>query len=476
MSDDRRVTQLSARDAIFLAMDTDTTWGHVGGLCVLDPSTADHFDFERFLARVEERVALVPRFKWKLREVGLGLDEPYWVEDPHFHIRDHVKRISVPEPGTLREVGDLIGKIYAKTLDRSRPLWEVWLIEGLEDGRYAMFMKTHHCLMDGEGGAGLAEVMSDLSPDASGPIHLPEGLDEAAPAPPSEARVLRNAWLHGWTRSRNVFRHVQEAATQAFGGLSRGHHSFDPPSPDDVPRVSFNAPVGSRRAFSFADVSLERVKAIKKELDVTINDVVLEIVGSILRGYLRDLGEQPELPLVACIPVSLRKTGDTQLGNQITNMVVSLETDLLSPVDRLLRIHRGALRAREKVEEGQLDLFNAIGDSLAPFAAHALIELTGSEAALENMPMIGNLVVSNVRGAPTPLYTAGARIDSMVPMSMVQAGQGLNVTVLSYRDQMDFGFTVDPNLVPDPWDLADRVAPALDELERDMDRVAQGAT
>ena len=150
-------------------------------------------------------------------------------------------------------------------------------------------------------------------------------------------------------------------------------------------------------------------------------------------------------------------------------MIVSLETDLLSPVDRLLRIHAGARRSREKVEHGQLDLFNALGDSLAPFAAHAVIELSSTETAFDNLPLIGNLVVSNVRSAPVPLYSAGARVDAMIPISMVQAGQGLNVTVISYLDRMDFGFTVDPDLVEDPWDMADRVGPALDDLERDIE-------
>jgi WS/DGAT/MGAT family acyltransferase len=290
--------------------------------------------------------------------------------------------------------------------------------------------------------------------------------------PPSEVRVLRNAWLHGFTRSRNALQHVREAASEAVEGLLEGHHRDDPPSTADVPRVSFNGPIGPRRALAFAGVPFSRIKAIRKRLDVTVNDIVLELVGSVLRGYLRDRGELPPVSLVACVPVSLRKKGDARLGNQVTNMIVSLETDLLSPVDRLLRIHSGARRAREKVEHGQLDFFNAIGDSLAPFAAHAVIELSSTDAAFDNLPMIGNLVVSNVRSAPFPLFTAGARIDAMIPISMVQAGQGLNVTVISYLDRMDFGFTVDPDLVPDPWDMAERVVPALDALEQDVERFA----
>lgn len=287
---------------------------------------------------------------------------------------------------------------------------------------------------------------------------------------------MANAYVHAWTRSRNALRHVRDAARQRLGEIFERRRTFDPPTPGEVPRVSFNGVVGPRRAFSCAAIPLERVKAIRKDLDVTVNDVVLELVGSLLRAYLSDRGELPQRPLAACVPVSLRPSGDSRLGNQITNMVVSLETDQSIAVDRLFCIHRGSQRAREKLEDVQVDLFNAVGDSLAPFATHALIQISSSESALRNLPLMGNLVVSNVRGAPAALYSAGARIEAMYPISMVQAGQGLNVTVLSYMDRMDFGFTVDPDLVPDPWDLADRVLPALEELERDVARVIEGST
>lgn len=473
MASERKVTQLSARDAVFLSMDTDTTWGHVGGLCVLDPSTATDFSFERMLERVAERIELVPRFRWKLREVGLGLDEPYWVEAEDFDIHDHVHHIAVPAPGTMREVSELVGLLYARPLDRARPLWEMWIIEGLENGRIAEFMKTHHCLMDGQGGTGLSEVMSDLTPDASGPIEIPEALEEAPPRPPSETQVVTNAWRHVWDRSRNTLHYLRGAASEAISDRLHRREAFDPPTPGDVPWVSFNGVVGSQRAFSFTSIPLDRVKAIKKGLDVTVNDVVLELVGSVVRRYLHARGELPEVPLVACLPVSIRKAGDQRLGNQITNMAVSLETDLGHPAERLRRIHRGVVRAREKLSEGHVDLFGAIGESLAPFAVHALMEISSSEATLKRLPLQCNFVVSNVRGTQAPLYTAGAKIESMYPLSMVQSGQGLNVTVFSYAGRVDFGFTVDPHLLPDYWGLAEGVEPALVELEEDLERLTR---
>jgi WS/DGAT/MGAT family acyltransferase len=333
-----------------------------------------------------------------------------------------------------------------------------------------MFFKTHHCLMDGEAGTGLSEVLSDVSPDATGPVHVPEGFNEAVPVPPTERQVLANLWAHGWNRSARAAHYLREAATGALSSIVRRRHAFDPPTPAEVPRVSFNGAVGGRRALSYVSIPFDTVKSIRKHLDVTVNDVVLEIVGSTLRGYLEDRGERPERALVACVPVSLRKAGDKHLDNQITNMAVSLATDLPGPVDRLMHIHRSARRSREKLSAGPSDAFTAVGESLAPFAAHALMQITASETALRNMPLLGNLVVSNVRGSPVPLYTAGAKVEVMVPMSMVEAGQGLNVTVISYTGRLDFGFTVDPDLVPDPWSLADRVPIALAELEEDVAR------
>jgi WS/DGAT/MGAT family acyltransferase len=468
MEGERKVNQLSAEDAAFLAIDGETAWGHIGGLSLLDPSTTEGFGFERLAQVIEERIDLVPRFKWKLREVGLGLDEPYWVEAEDFDIHDHVHRIAVPAPGTHRELGELVGLLHARALERTRPLWEMWLIEGLEDGRVATFLKTHHCLMDGESGRGLAELMWDTAPEAPAPIEIPEAFQEARPRAPSEGRVVGNALQHLWDRSWIALRVLRQGATQLISDRLKRHDPFDPPSPADVPRLSFNAAVGPRRMLAFTDIELERVKAVKRALDVTVNDVVLEIAGSALRRYLHERGELPARPLVAYMPVSLRAAGDKRLGNQVSMVSVSLETDLRDPLDRLVRIHRGAARAREMVDADHFNVMLALRDAMTPFAAHALIEMASSRTAVERLPLIANFVVSNVRGAPIPLYTAGAKVEASIPMSVVQAGQGLNITVVSYAGRLNFGITVDPHLVPDPWALTEGIEPALEELEREL--------
>ena len=197
MTTETSVKQLPDGDAVFLSTETDTAWGHVGGMSLLDPTGVPDFGFEKLLRAIEQRLVHVPRFRWKLLEVPFGLDRPYWVECPDFDVRKHVHRIAVPSPGGMKELGELAGHLFARPLDRSRPLWEVWYIEGVEGGKVAMFMKNHHCLMDGQAGVGLAEVLTDLSPDATAPPIVPDVMKEGRPAAPSAleiaARAARNA-------------------------------------------------------------------------------------------------------------------------------------------------------------------------------------------------------------------------------------------------------------------------------------------
>lgn len=460
---ERKVHQLSDGDAMFLSMETEKAWGHVSGLSILDTSEAPDFSFEVLLARLEERLKLVPRFTWRLHEVPLALDRPYWVECPEFDIRKHVTRIAVRSPGGLRELSELVGRLNAGPLKRDQPLWQMWLIEGVEGGKTGMFMKSHHCLMDGQASAGLSEVLCDLRPDADGPPIVPDSMNEAPPRPPASAEMAWNSFRNVFVRSAKRTEHIANAVKDAWLTRDRGDDEFAPPAMADVPKLVFNRAIGDRRGFACASLDLAELKELKKHFDVTLNDVVLEIAGATLRSWLIERGELPEQPIVALCPVSLRKEGDKSLDNQVTNMSVSLATDLPDPEDRLRRIHRNALRAKQWVEEANFDMIAASAESLAPVLVNLLLRVTASVPG--GVPMPGNLVVSNVRGAPVPLYTAGARIESMYPMSVLQPGQGLNLTVVSYMGGMDFGFTVDPDLVPDAWALAEGIPRAFADLQ-----------
>jgi WS/DGAT/MGAT family acyltransferase len=459
VSENPSVHQLSDGDAIFLAMETGQAPAHIGSLMILDPSSCPAFDFDRLAARIEERLALLPRFSWKLRELPFGFDRPYWVEDPQFCARDHIYRTAVPHPGSVREVTAIAGRLHAQPLDRSRALWEAWLIEGLEGGRHALYIKMHHCLLDGASGVGLGEILSDLTADATAPI-VPAVLREATPTPPSTRKIVTNAVRNAAGRPRRLAEHLGR-------GLRSMARDFGTPKPTGmfrpVPRLFFNGRVGPRRAIATTSLSLDRVLDLKKRYDVKLNDVVLAIVGSAMRRYLRDRGELPDQHLVALCPVSTRATGDSTLDNQLTNMAVSLGTDLECPIERLAHIHADATRSKEAVAKGSFDPLAALGESLPPGAVSWL--LRAADAAPNQGPLPGNIVVSNVRATPVPLYMAGARIESLMPMSILQVGQGINVTVVSYTGRLDVGITVDPELVPDASKLAEQFSAALEELE-----------
>jgi WS/DGAT/MGAT family acyltransferase len=473
MTTETTVKQLPDGDAVFLSTETDTAWGHVGGMSLLDPTGVPDFGFDKLMHAIEQRLVHVPRFRWKLLEVPLGLDRPYWVESTDFDVRKHVHRIAVPSPGGMKELGELAGHLFARPLDRSRPLWEVWYIEGLEGGKVAMFMKNHHCLMDGQAGVGLAEVLTDLTPDATAPTIVPDVMKEGRPEAPSSleiaARIARNAALRQWKRTQHIGRGLRAVASAWW---PNGDDEFAPPSWSDVPPLSFNKLVGMRRTFACASLDLEELKDVKKHFDVTLNDVVLEVIGGALRRWLRAKNELPERPLVAMCPVSLRAEGDQSLSNQITMMPVALATDLADPADRLRRIAKNSQRSKESVQ-GSFDPLAAVSESFAPGLVGLLVR--AMSLSPDSVPLPGNLVVSNVRGTPIPLYTAGARIESLYPMSVLQAGQGLNATVVSYMGKMEFGFTADPDLVPDVHELCDQIHRSFEELQAAAEGVVHRA-
>lgn len=468
--------QLTPLDGIFLSVETPETPAHIGGLAILDPSTNDSFDFNLFRDFVAERVSLCPRFGWRVCEVPFGADLPYWVEDEALDFNKHVHRTALPAPGGQQELSSLAGHLFAMPLDRTRPLWEMYLIEGLQGGRVALLWKVHHCLMDGVSGAGLMELLFDPSPEpAKRPIVQPENDTQvAASAPPSWdqmlGRTLRNSIVRSVKLSENLFALANNAMSRDVEGDKTTDKAAS--SPDefngkgDAPRVSFNGVVGSRRAVAWSSVPLGPLKEIKQQLGVTLNDVILGLTGGAVRNYLEQREELPEAPLRATVPISTRKAGDQTVGNQIREMTVDWATDLEDPIERILRINRGTVRAKQEVTEGGSTLIEGLAESLAPGATR-LITMAGASFA-DSVPLPGNAVVSNVRMPNMPFYIAGARIAHTIPISVLAPTQGLNITALTYCDEIYFGITADPRLVSDPWILAEGTAKSLQGLQAAM--------
>ncbi len=449
--------QLTPREVVFVGGETPSIYQHTGGLVLLDTSERPGFGYDEFRGHVEERISLLPHFRWKLHEVLLGLDLPYWVEDAEFDFDNHVHRIALPSPGDRRSLGELVSYLYARHLDRRRPLWEAWFIEGLEDGGFAFFIKLHHSMMDGEGAARLGELLCDLEPDADPPRVDPDIAGATAGEVPSvlhQSAVAAGRLAYLPVRAGlEVAGGVQRFATDRLRG-SGGEGGGEP-----VPMAGFNCDIGADRGFVFGSVPLAEVKAVKDHFGVTVNDVALALVSGALRDFLSERDELPGSSLRTSIAVSLRDKGDEDFSNHVTTAAVTLATAHADPVVRLRSIAGETGAAKAKAHQGSKGFLEMMG-ILPP----VLVNLALSAAPAQIVPRAAgfNLIVSNVRGSPIPLYFAGGRITALYPMSIIMPGGGLNVTCMSYADELDFGLTVDPAWFREPWPLVDGLRETLD--------------
>lgn len=457
--------RLSGLDHSFLTFETPSVHMHVAQTAIFDPSTMPGgYDFDRIKDHISSRLHLVPPFRRRIVEIPFGFHHPLWVEDPDFDIDYHVRRVGVPAPGTLEELADLAGRIASRPLDRTRPLWESYVCEGLEGGRIGVITKMHHCAVDGVSGAELMASLFDLTPE--GPDILPPD-DHEPERVPSDIELVGHA-LGSLARQAVKLVPLLGQTVSTAANLVQRH--WDPDVvvgavPLTAPRTPWNVAITPHRRVSFAKVDLDDVKAIKDHHGVTVNDVVLALMGGTLRRYLEAVAALPDEPLIAACPISVRtedQRGET--NNRVSAMFTTLATQIGDPVERLRRIHETTKGAKED--------HNAIGASFltewAEYAAprtFALASRLYSQLNLANRHRpIHNVVISNVPGPPIPLYYAGAELVAAYPMGPIMEGAGLNITVMSYRDRVDIGFMACRELMPDIWDLPDHVDAAMAEL------------
>ncbi len=470
--------RLSGMDASFVYGETPSWHMHAGGLVILDPSTAPgSFDVHRLRALLEARAGGLGPFLRRLVEVPLGLDRPAWVNDPHLDLDCHVRSVGVPSPGGPHELGALVGELFGYKLEQGRPLWEIWFIEGLEDGRVGLLVKVHHALVDGVRGARLYEVLFDLDPDA--PFERPGTPEVAAERiPPGWEMALRALPRLAGTplRAARTAGHLGGSAL----GMLRFRRSPDWPTatlPFQAPHTSLNQSITPHRGFAFCSVPLAELKAIKDAFSVTVNDVVLGICAGALRHYLADRGELPDKALVAQVPVAVHvddggNDSADGWGNAVTVMGAALPTQLDDAGERLRTIHLSTHSAKAMQQALGDDLILDLADVAPPGVLAAGVRAYSRLRLSEHHSPIFNLIISNVRGPSFPLYIAGARLVANYPMGPLLDGGGLNITVLSYLDQVDFGFVVCPEIVPDPWKLADATSAAFAELRMAATRSA----
>ncbi len=458
--------RLSGLDASFLQLETPSSHMHVAGLGIFDPSEVEGGVTPESVTRIYEgRLHLAPPFRRRLAHVPFGLHHPIWIEDPDFDIHNHIRHTAIPAPGGTRELSNLVSRLVALPLDRTRPLWEIWLVEGLEDGNVGLLTKVHHAAIDGASGNELLVALLDLSPEVV--EHVPE-TEWTPDHEPSDAELLAYAATSLARQPVRVARAMYRTASAALDIRRLGQASQAtrlPPAPFAAPRTSFNTSLTPRRSFSFTSLDLPTVKAVKAAAGCTVNDVVLGLCAGALRTYLDDHKEQVDAALVAMVPVSVRTDDERDaMGNKVSSMLCTLATDVDDVIDRLKIIHECMSEAKEQQK--------AIGaDTLQEWAEFAAPALAGRAARLYSRMRLAdlhrplfNVTISNVPGPPFPLYSAGARLVANYPIGPIIDGTGLNMTVMSYLDQLDFGLLACPDVFDDVWALADALHTALDHL------------
>jgi WS/DGAT/MGAT family acyltransferase len=478
------IRQLSSLDAQFLALETPRQYGHVAGLAILDPETAPGGtltaeDIQRLLV---QRLPLLPPLRWRLAEVPLGLDYGYWVDDPDFDLDFHVRELALPDPGSDPQLAEQTGRIVARPLDRSRPLWELYLIHGLQSGHVAMLTKIHHSVIDGMSGAEVMGLLLDTEPEGRELPAPDPARDERAPGeiemlargllgvPKYPLRALRSLPAAVPNLDETPFSTLPGtgAVSRLAGRLQRtvrGDGRRVVRSNLRAPKTSFNGRISPHRRFAFGQLSLDDVKAVKNRYECTVNDVVVSICAGVVRRWLLDHDELPEQPLVAQIPVSVRTSDQVgTFGNRIMLMSAPLFTNEPNAVRRLKKTHDALAAMKEHHRALPAELLQDTNHFIPPAvfarAARATFAISTSGAGRPTW----NLVVSNVPGPQFPLYCAGARLVANYPVSVITDGMGLNITVMSYCGKLDVGIVADRDQMPDVARLIEWLGEALDEL------------
>ncbi|MCU1588393.1 MAG: hypothetical protein JWN31_1886 [Frankiales bacterium] len=441
--------QLTGLDASFLAMETHAVFGHVGSVCVLDPSTSpDEVTLEKITRLIEQRLHLMPPFRRRLVTVPLGLDQPYWIEDAGFNIEYHVREIALPAPGDDKQLAEQAARLHARPLDRNRPLWELYLIHGLSGGRIALYSKVHHAAIDGVSGSDILAAILDLTPEGR-TVDAPELPWKPETEPSSVGMLARSAVafavqpLRAAKLGYGLLRSIPALASTSSSSAILS------PSSLRAPATPFNKAISPHRRWAFASLSLEEIKGVKNKAGGTVNDVVMALATGALRRWLIDHDALPDGPLIAAVPVSIR-TEDQRgtAGNKVSTMFAPLPTHLEDPIERLAACTQAMSAAKEQHGALPATLLSDVTQFAMPALAGQAARLAARVRLLERVNPF-NLFVSNVPGPNIPLYYAGARLLGYYPLSAIADGQGLNITVCSLSGELHFGLIADRELVPD---------------------------
>jgi len=464
--------QLSGQDAMFLHAELDGLPQHIGGVSIYDQSTAPDgvVRFKQVLNMLEGRLHQSPIFRRKLAEVPLGLGRPYWVEDPDFDLEYHVRHISLPKPGDWRQLCILAARIHARPLDRSRPLWEIYVIEGLNNVEglpsncFALLLKVHHCAMDGATGAQFMNIVHDLTPEVvpAGPI--PDRVIRT----PSKIEMLGKAYVDAWKSPKQTFDAVR-ASIPSYQRIQEGKRKQDFHTLDDKQKTRFQGKISRHRVVEGRKFDFEQVREIKNAVaGATINDAMLTVVAGGLRKYLQSKNELPEGTLVSGCPIDVRSPEERAAGgNMIGYMNVALRTEIEDPLKRLKAVHGESLSAKAYAEamgpRVMVDVTELIPGNVLSLAIRA-----ASATGLVEANVIQNTIVTNVPGAPFALFMCGAELVDSFSLGPLLPNVGLFHIVYSAvqnkKGRITLSFTACRDMLPDPAFYADCLQESFNEL------------
>ncbi|RUR71742.1 wax ester/triacylglycerol synthase family O-acyltransferase [Variovorax guangxiensis] len=453
---------LSGLDATFLHLETPEMPMHVGSLNVLDlPKgyTGDFYeDAKKFMA---SRIHLADVFTRKLALMPFDMTNPVWVEDNDIDLDYHVRHITLPKPGTNRQLQQYVARLHSSLIDRSRPMWEFYIIDGLKSGQVALYTKVHHAGIDGQAGVEVGKAIFDL--EATGRVVKPPRSRPRGNNYQLGMAELATAALRNTAQQYVKLFKMAPAIARAISGLARPDEkaaekdAAAAPKKFNLfaPRTSLNVSITNQRTFAGRTISLAETKYIAKHFGVSLNDVVLATVSGALRHYLADNNELPAKPLVAGVPVSLREAGDDTANNQASMILVSLASDITDPIQRLKAINASSTSSKSTMNRFKAVILDDFPTFAAPWLVSGIASMVGRSGIVNLLPPAANVAISNVAGAPFPMYFAGALVTCYYPVSIASHGTALNVTVQSYNGRMDYGLIACRRAVPDITEIGD---------------------
>lgn len=472
--------RLSGLDASFLYLETPSQVMNVAAVVVIDPeSIPGGYSFSSLRIEMDRRVRGLPMLRRKLADSLTNVDHPVWVEDDDFNIERHVHRIAIPAPGGMEEMSQICGHLVAQVLDRKKPLWDMWVLEEMADGKVALVLRMHHACVDG---ATVAEILGELATSTPEPPALaPDRVQESAGGASRSDMAVGGAVNYFLQRPIAALKLIPKTLPVPFEWIKRARSGDGMPAPFLAPRTRFNAPLTPRRSLAFAQLPLSDVKRVKDHFGVKVNDVVLAMAGGALRDYLAAHGELPEEPLVGLVPVSVRGTEENDLivegTNKVSGMFTRLPTSVADPVERIRVAGKYSEQAKGHHQGIDANILRAYAEFAPGNTLGSLMRLYTDRRLSGMHPPVFNAIISNVAGPDRPMYMLGGRVEAVYPMGPIFHGLGLNITVMSVDGKLNVGLLTCPDLASDLWDLVHGFGTQLEELvaavDADLDKEVQ---